>query len=405
MRILEILLPKSLDDHSISPKHIQRIDTLQKRMDAYVDKICDPKTSAQGKEFLKSRLRDDYHELKDTIAHVHKIAEDGLPPVEPIESFEVVDSRTGKVMGKPYNSRSRARSRADKLDNEYGAYRYKVRRVGSSFMIEEPSYELDTDSMDNKKKIEKYLAFLSPRDKKVLELRFIDGLNSEEVAKEMGISAQVVRQSESRGLQTIKTQQYIQSQSNPGSDDEVTDIRGRIPSQLPGVYYEIYDTHTGKIVPKMGPYAMQGKASNNTVFLNRKAGEDRYSFRIVGTSKSLREAVHKLPLTSEDFDLVQELMSRPIPAAVAPIYIQEIIDDDEFNSMLNEFAEINPNMDVRPHVVEWIKRVMPDQMYRFDDSAQTLKQRMGQTSVIHGYDPHMYHGSNEPITGNAYGRR
>jgi hypothetical protein len=260
MRILEILLPKSLDDHSISPKHIQRIDTLQKRMDAYVDKICDPKTSAQGKEFLKSRLRDDYHELKDTIAHVHKIAEDGLPPVEPIkpiESFEVVDSRTGKVMGKPYNSRSRARSRADKLDNEYGAYRYKVRRVGSSFMIE----------------------------------------------------------------------------------------------------------------------------------------------------ATLSEAVHKLPLTSEDFDLVQKLMSRPIPAAVAPIYIQEIIDDDEFNSMLNEFAEINPNMDVRPHVVEWIKRVMPDQMYRFDDSAQTLKQRLGQTSVIHGYDPNQYHSSSESMTGNAYGRR
>lgn len=190
MKILEILLPKSLDDHSISPKHIQRIDALQKRMDAYVDKICDPNTSAKGREFLKSRLRDDYHELKDTIAHVHHIA----------------------------------------------------------------------------------------------------------------------------------------------------------------------------------------------------------------------EAVHKLPLTNEDFDLVQKLMSRPIPAAVAPIYIQEIIDDDEFNNMLNEFADINPNMDVRPHVVEWIKRVMPDQMYRFDDSAQTLKQRLGQTSVIHGYDPHMYHGSNEPITGSAYGR-
>ena len=260
MRILEILLPKSLDDRSISPKHVQRIDALQARMDKYVDRIMDPKTSLQGKEFLKSRLRDDYHELKDTIAHVHKIAEDGIPPVEPVvpsQEYEVVDSRTDKVLGKPYNSKSRARARADKLDNEYGAYRYKVRRVGSSFMIE----------------------------------------------------------------------------------------------------------------------------------------------------GQLSEAVHKLPLTNEDFDLVQELMSRPIPAAVAPIYIQEIIDDDEFNSMLNEFAEMNPNMDVRPHVVEWIKRVMPDQMYRFDDSAQTLKQRLAQTSVIHGYDPHMYHGANEPITGSAYGRR
>jgi hypothetical protein len=189
MRILEILLPPGAD-RSISPKHIQQIDALQKRMDGYVDKIMDPKTSLQGKEFLKSRLRDDYHELKNTIAHVHKIA----------------------------------------------------------------------------------------------------------------------------------------------------------------------------------------------------------------------EAVHKLPLTEEDFELVKALMSRPIPAVIAPIYVQEIINDDEFNDMLNEFAEMEPGMDVRPHVVEWLKRVMPDQMYRFNDSAQTEKQKLGQTSVIHGYDPHMYHGSNEPITGNAYGR-
>lgn len=259
MRILEILLPAGTD-RSISPKHIKQIDALQKRMDSYVDKIMNPNTSLQGKEFLKSRLRDDYHELKNTIAHVHHIAEDGIPPVEPIQpvtAYEVVDSKTGKVMGKPYSSRSRARGRADKLDNDYGAYRYKVRRVGSSFMIE----------------------------------------------------------------------------------------------------------------------------------------------------GQLNEAVHKLPLTEEDFELVKTLMSRPIPAVIAPIYIQEIIDDDEFNDMLNEFAEMEPGMDIRPHVVEWMKRVMPDQMYRFTDSGQTEKQKLGQTSVIHGYDPEQYHGSNEPITGNAYGRR
>ena len=354
MRILEILLPPGADK-SLSPKHIQKIDALQKRMDSYVDRIMDPKTSEKGKEFLKSKLRDDYHELKDTIAQTHEVAEaegdkegvphitkellthivqqigtegahaivkslewgDGaskelldlikkdlknnismsesvkqrldkscwsgyhkagtktkngkrlnncvpnesteLPPVEPIqpvETFEIVDSKTGKVIGKPYSSKSRARARVDRLDNEYGAYRYQVRRVGGSFMIE----------------------------------------------------------------------------------------------------------------------------------------------------SRLDEAVHKLPLTEEDFELVKTVMSRPIPAIIAPIYIQEIIDDDEFNDMLNEFAETNPGMDVRPHIVEWIKRVMPDQMYRFDHSGQTEKQKLGQTSVIHGYDPHMYHGTNEPITGDAYGR-
>lgn len=257
MRILEILLPKSVRDKDISPKHVERIDLLQKRMDRYVDKIGDSATSAKGREFLKAKLKDDYDELRNVIKDA--IAEDALPPIEPIQpvdAFEIVDSKTGKVMGKPYSSRSRARARVDRLDNEYGAYRYKVRRVGSSFMIE----------------------------------------------------------------------------------------------------------------------------------------------------GQLNEAVHKLPLTEEDFELVKTLMSRPIPAVIAPIYIQEIIDDDEFNGMLNEFADTNPGMDIRPHVAEWLKRVMPDQMYRFDHSGATMKQKLGQTSLIHGYDPHQYHGSNDPITGNAYGR-
>jgi hypothetical protein len=260
MRILEILLSKEVRDKGISQQQISRIDALQKRMDSYVDKICDPKTSPKGREFLKAKLRDDYHELKDVIEHVHKIAEDSVPPVEPvapIEAFEVVDSKTGKVVGKPYSSRSRARARVDKLDNEYGGYRFKVRRVGGTDMYE----------------------------------------------------------------------------------------------------------------------------------------------------SKLNEAVHKLPLTEEDFELVKTLMSRPIPAVIAPIYIQEIIDDDEFNDMLNEFAEMEPGMDIRPHVAEWFNRVMPDQMWRFGGDVQSLKQKLAQTSVIHGYDPHMYHGSNEPITGDAFGRR
>ena len=310
MHILEILLPKSVRDKDISPKHTQRIDLLQKRMDKYVDKIGDPATSQKGREFLKAKLKDDYDELRSVIKdaaaeqvaeHIvkkgggyrlvsHKgknlgdfkskkaaakhegeveyfkahpkesIDEDGIPPVEPIqptETFEIVDSKTGKVIGKPYSSRARARARVDRLDNEYGGYRFKVRKTGGPDLFE----------------------------------------------------------------------------------------------------------------------------------------------------AILNEAVHKLPLTEEDFELVRTLMSRPIPAVIAPIYIQEIINDDEFNDLLNEFAEMEPGMDVRPHVVEWLKRVMPDQMYRFDNSGQSEKERSGQTSVIHGYDPHMYHGSNEPITGNAYGRR
>jgi hypothetical protein len=251
MRIIEILLPREMRDRSISPQHIRQIDALQKRMDGYVDKILNPKTSLQGKEFLKSRLRDDYYELRDTIGRVHRVAEDELPATVSTQQYEIYDIKTGKTVGKPYISRSKARTRADRLDNEYGAYRYKVRPIGST----------------------------------------------------------------------------------------------------------------------------------------------------------LTEAVHKLPLTNEDFELVQELMLRPIPAAIAPIYIQDIIIDDEFTDQINSIEESDPGRDIRPLIVEWFRRVMPDQMYRFTGEAQTMKQKMGILSPVHGYDPHMYHGSNEPITGDAYGRR
>lgn len=43
--------------------------------------------------------------------------------------YEVYDRQTGVAVGKPYSDAKRARTRRDKLDNEYGAYRYGVRPV------------------------------------------------------------------------------------------------------------------------------------------------------------------------------------------------------------------------------------------------------------------------------------
>ena len=250
MKILEILLPKSVRDKDISPKHIQRIDLLQKRMDTYVDKIADASTSSKGREFLKSKLKDDHDELRDVIkdAIAEHIKES--PELSSTETYEVYDTKTGQKVGGPYTTTSRARAAVDRLDNKYGGYRYKYRPVAK-----------------------------------------------------------------------------------------------------------------------------------------------------------LNEAIRKLPLSNEDFELVQTILNRPIPAAIAPIYIQEIIDDDEFNDQLLELENSHPGLDVRPLVVEWFKRVMPDQMFRFSDEHQTVKQKLGTLSPIHGYDPHMYTGSNDPITGNAYGSR
>lgn len=42
--------------------------------------------------------------------------------------YLVIDTRTDAVVGR-YKNRNRARNRADKLDNAYGAYRYTVRPV------------------------------------------------------------------------------------------------------------------------------------------------------------------------------------------------------------------------------------------------------------------------------------
>jgi len=197
MRIIEILLPRGASDRSLSSKQVQNIQMLQQRMNSYVDRIMDPKTSLQGKEFLKARLRDDYYDLKDAMSSV-------------------------------------------------------------------------TDN------------------------------------------------------------------------------------------------------------------SNDTVM----------------------EAVHKVPLTNADFDLVKELMERPIPAAIAPIYLLEIFEDDEFSDMMLELEESDPGRDVRPLVVDWFNRVMPDQMHHFGQPTATYKQKMGMYSPVHGYDPDIHKGGNMTDTessGNAYG--
>lgn len=246
MRIIEILLPKGTSDRSLSPQVIRKINDLQTRMDQYVDKILSPNTSPQGKEFLKSRLRDDYFELRNTIPGMHAVAENSAP-----QKYEVYDIKTKEVVSGPYSTIRRARLARDKKDIEYGAYKYGVR-------------------------------------------------------------------------------------------------------------------------PK-------------------------------AETKSIYEAVHKLPITHKDFELVKELMEKPIPAVIAPIYISEIIDDDDFNGQLYSLEETNPGMDIRPLIVEWLKRVMPDQMYRFIGGLPDSAQKNGVLSPIHGYDSHQYKGTNDPITGDAYG--
>ena len=47
----------------------------------------------------------------------------------PVYTHEVIDPRNGnKVMGR-YQSATAARNGRDRLDNKYGAYRYRVRKL------------------------------------------------------------------------------------------------------------------------------------------------------------------------------------------------------------------------------------------------------------------------------------
>jgi hypothetical protein len=249
MKILELLLPKSLVDRDLSPTITKEIDILQQRMDQYVDKIQDPATSSAGKEFLRDKLRSDYDSLK-TALKLRETSEES-----PAKEWEVYDTKTNKVVGGPYSSVSRARLARDKKDIKHGAIRYQVREIGGN---------------------------------------------------------------------------------------------------------------------------------------------------------SIMEAVTKLPLTNADFDLVKTVMQRPIPAVIASIYISDIIEDDELNDMIASLEDTEPDRDIRPLIVDWFRRVMPDQMHRFGQEVAGEQQRQGVLSVVHGYDPKMYKGGTDTGTessGNAYGRR
>lgn len=419
MHILEILLPKSVRDKDISSKHTQRIDALQKRMDKYVDKIGDAATSQKGREFLKAKLKDDYDELRSVIKDA--IAEQVSEHIVKHGSGYRLLSHKGKNLG---DFKSKAAAAKHEGEVEYFKHAKESIEEGEVVPFKKPakpkapivgqifsgsSYFMDKYAMKAFQKAGLTIVGIGGpsndadhAEKDGMEYGHDEDIREYRVTgpqdKMQKVDAYLYRAAEMSGDEEGYGGSY------PASDFNNISEEGEPVQKVET--FEIVDSKTGKVVGK--PYNSRSRARARVDRLDNEYGGYRFKVRKVGGPDlfegTLNEAVHKLPLTNEDFELVRTLMSRPIPAVIAPIYIQEIIDDDEFNGMLNEFAEMEPGMDVRPHVVEWMRRVMPDQMYRFNDSAQTEKQKLGQDSVIHGYDPHMYHGSNDPITGDAYGR-
>ena len=98
----------------------------------------------------------------------------------------------------------------------------------------------------------------------------------------------------------------------------------------------------------------------------------------------IKESVNVVPLTDSDFDKIKSIMDSPIPASLATIYLQDVIQDDDLDSIFQSVADKDPIADVRSHVAQWVNRVMPDQMYRFGGDAITPDIKSGIRSPIHG---------------------
>jgi RNA polymerase sigma factor (sigma-70 family) len=377
MRILEILLPKGTSDKSLSPQKIKKIDALQKRMTGYVDKICDPKTSKSGKEFLKAHLKTDYDEFKAAIKEI------AITEANPKQQMSLYNPD-----GATYRGEQMPTLRPDPADN--------AEPLSS---VPDDGYEEELSPMTRDQVIKKYMSMLPDRIAEVIKMRVFGEMTYQEIAEQMGVTRERIRQLEASGLRGIMKAAYIDRAKELSKIPTPNITNNATAGDVK--YYEIYDKSTNKRVPGH-IYKTPGKASNTAVFLGREdKNPDKYDFRPVGR---VNESVNKLPLTDDDFEVVKRIMENPIPAAVASIYLIEIIDDDELNDQIRTLEDTEPNRDIRPFVVSWLDRVMPDQMHRFGQPRADENERKGLFSPIHGYDPHQYKGSNEALTGNAFGR-
>jgi RNA polymerase sigma factor (sigma-70 family) len=380
MRITELLLPKHFDKN-LPPKQAARLDMLQQRMNAYVDKICDQNTSPQGREFLKAKLKDDYIEMKKHIIELDSIPESE----EAVEKYEVYDKKTGKTVG-VYASKSRARLERDKKDMQYGAIRYAIRTKSETNAVSEayPNQQLSLFNPDGK----------TYRKEKMPTLDDDDPVNN---AERYGIE---------------------HDEPHNGNFDSIDwriDLERALPlfpkkyRRMLEMYYleDMTFAEIGKILGYSAPYI---RMSLNTANLRLRkyftAGTKPTYATGNGHYKSpVAEAVHICPVTDDDFKVLKEIMERPIPAAIAPIYLQDIIEDDELNDQLLSLEEDQPNRDVRPLIADWVNRVMPDQMYRFKEDEHDPNIARGILSPLHGYHQKNYKAQGgEAIMGDAYGQ-
>ena len=98
--------------------------------------------------------------------------------------------------GTTYKGSANKMPTLDPNDPAHNADRYGVAH-------DEP-YEMDFDKEDLKRAVAKGMSDLSDREKQVLELRFWEDMTYEEVAAELGVSRERIRQIEARALRQLK---------------------------------------------------------------------------------------------------------------------------------------------------------------------------------------------------------
>jgi hypothetical protein len=540
MRIVEILLPKGTSDKSLSPQTIRKIDTLQKRMDSYIDKIMDPKTSKAGKEFLKSKLKDDFDDLRETLPQIEEAMQlnelfdapadwkwtetagerataafdiDGVPYTftallndedtgtwgivfqqkknatpDQARSAKKKQRGSGTFIAPPtetgvlgtgnsnavfstvvdilkqfvanyqpsrlvFSAEPESRARLYTHIVKRFAPQAKIIRVGSMFMVtlrelnesvqlnellKEPvEWEWDNTgpsratahfqvgeypyrwsaTLDDAA-LKSWIIMFKVDGTKVKSHEYsILGIGNAPTVFSTVVDILVDFTNQYKGMvdrlvfsadetSRKKLYRHIIKRVFPGSEIEEIghDMVVTLPHAVENNLTEWRKSTTYDKAAKGVPKNPKGGF--------RTCDKCGKTFSRMGIPKhrcipksTVNEAVNRIPITNNDFKLVMKVMERPIPAAIAPIYISQIIEDDELNDQLFSLEDSQPGLDVRPIIAEWFNRIMPDQMYRFTGDEQTPAQKNGVLSPIHGYDSHNYKGTNDPITGDAYGFR
>lgn len=94
-------------------------------LDYLVKTVTNPRTQQpQANQSTMQQLQADVQSFITGDGHRVATAETYGPKI-----YVITDTRTGKKVGGTYTNMSRAKLRADKLDNEWGAYRYQASRV------------------------------------------------------------------------------------------------------------------------------------------------------------------------------------------------------------------------------------------------------------------------------------